>query len=73
MAKYQKIRITKIDNRYDEDSLTIEECGIAVDETFYADVFDHGPANIRSKKNVGNLLKAGDSIILDEGEYEVVE
>ena len=76
MSKYLKIRIISNQVRHDADSLTLEECGVKVDETFYADV--HAApgkmAYIRAKRNNSDdSILAGDSLGVEPTEYEVIE
>lgn len=72
--KYLKIKITANQNRFDADSLTLEECGVKLDEVFYADVFSAGNANIRAKRdNEDKSILAGDNLSVERGEYEVIE
>ncbi|UGO53171.1 hypothetical protein HAZELMIKA_81 [Klebsiella phage vB_KaeD_HazelMika] len=72
--KYLKIKITANQSRFDADSLTLEECGVKLDEVFYADVFSAGHANIRAKRdNEDKSILAGDNLSVERGEYEVIE
>lgn len=73
--KYLKIRIISNTVRHDADSLTLEECGVKLDETFYADIYEHiGGANIRAKRdNADKSILAGDNLSVNKGEFEVVE
>lgn len=73
-AKYQQIQIVNIDNRFDDDSLTLRECGVCQGEKFYADVYGGGTAWIRAKRdNADRSIRAGDNLSVDYGDYTVVE
>lgn len=72
--KYKQIQIVRIDERSDEDSLTLRECGIVQGEKFYADVYRDGLAWIRAKRdNADKSILAGDNISVDCGDYVEVE
>lgn len=72
--KYLKIKITSNQNRFDAGSLTLEECGVKLDEVFYADVGVSGHANIRAKRdNEDKSILAGDNLGVEPNEYEVIE
>lgn len=74
--QYLKIRITGNTYRHDADTLTLEECGVNVDETFYADVMSGSKpmAYIRAKRdNADKSILAGDTLGVEHNEYEVVE
>lgn len=72
--KYKQIQIVRIDERSDEDSLTLRECGIVQGEKFYADVYHDGLAWIRAKRdNADKSILAGDNISVDCGDYVEVE
>lgn len=73
-AKYCKIQIVNVDSRFDGDSLTLRECGVEVNETFYADVNARGTAWIRAKRdNADKSIIAGDNLSVDCGDYLLVE
>jgi hypothetical protein len=74
-AKYCKIQIVNVESRFDDDSLTLHECGVEVNETFYADVYSSGVAWIRAKRdNADKSILAGDNLTVDHGDYiEVAE
>ncbi|MEG0209068.1 MULTISPECIES: hypothetical protein [Gammaproteobacteria] len=74
-AKYVKIRITGNQERIDADSLTLDECGVKVDETYYADVFiGSSRCWIRAKRdNADKSIIAGDTLSVEPSEYEVAE
>jgi len=73
--KYKLIQIVDIDNRFDENSLTLRECGITQGEKFYADVYHDGLAWIRAKRdNEDKSILAGDNLSVDCCDYvEVAE
>ncbi len=74
-SRYCKIQIVNVESRFDDDSLTLHECGVEVNETFYADVYGRGTAWIRAKRdNADKSILAGDNLSVDFGDYiEVAE
>lgn len=74
-SRYCKIQIVNVESRFDDDSLTLHECGVEVNETFYADVYGSGNAWIRAKRdNADKSILAGDNLTVDFGDYiEVAE
>lgn len=74
-SQYKLIQIVSIDNRFDDDSLTLRECGVCHGEKFYADVYGGGVAWIRAKRdNADKSILAGDNLSVDFSDYvEVAE
>lgn len=69
-SQYKMIQIVNIDNRFDDDSLTLRECGVVQGEKFYADVYGGGTAWIRAKRdNADKSILAGDNLSVDFGDY----
>lgn len=72
--KYKLIQIVNVESRFDDYSLTLHECGIEVNERFYADVYGGGTAWIRAKRdNADKSILAGDNLSVDFGDYIEVE
>ena len=68
-----KIRITKIDTTYCDDSLTLEECGLKIGDVLEVDGhFNDGSYCVIAPRN-SEFIQAGDSISVNKDECEVVE
>lgn len=68
-----KIRITKIDTAHCDDSLTLEECGLKIDDVLEVDVhFNDGSYCVTAPRN-SEFIQVGDSISVNKDECEVVE
>lgn len=68
-----KIRITKIEDTYYNDSLTLEECGLKIGDVLEVDGhFNDGSYCVIAPRN-SMFIQAGDNISVNKDECEVVE